>query len=44
MTKIERFIIKSLLTLARCTKPLTPDIADIIVEGEKLLKELKEIE
>lgn len=44
MTEIEKFIIKSLMALARCTKPLTPTIADIIVEGEKLLKELKENE
>lgn len=39
MTEIEKFIIKSLVALARCMKPLTPTFADIIVEGEKLLKE-----
>ena len=44
MTETERFIIKSLLALAKCTKPLTPAVADIIEEGEKLLKELKESE
>lgn len=44
MTDLERFIIKSLVGLARCTKPLTPTIADIIVEGEKLLKKESEEE
>ena len=44
MTDLERFIIKSLVGLVRCTNPLTPTVADIIVEGEKLLKELKDSE
>ena len=44
MTEIERFIIKSLVALARCIKPLKPTVADIIVEGEKLLENTKESE
>ena len=44
MTEIEIFLIKSLVALARHTKPLTPTVADIIVEGEKLLKKESEVE
>ena len=35
-------ILKAIVILARQSKPLTPEIADIINEGNKLLEEIKE--
>lgn len=39
-TEVIRFILKAIITIARHIKPLSPDIADIINEGNKLVEEL----
>lgn len=39
--EILRFILKAIVTIARHIKPLLPDVADIINEGNKLLEEME---
>ena len=39
--EILRFVLKAVITIARRIKPLSPDVADIINEGDKLVEELE---
>lgn len=39
--KILRFVLKAVVIIARQLQPLTPEVADIINEGNKLVGELE---